>query len=437
MAQDFVVLHGWESGGQKSWDQLPSKFCPLRKSLLEFLYIRLLRARPVLQEDTLIVCLAAPTLVGIDGERECSGQHMLRLFWLAACLLAALSGGARAGYLDENPDELFASVYDKIGALPVAAARDPYVWLRLEELKREPCDQKSISDLALMLDKLGYRRQAADGLYKFVMNCGAPITALHRSINIYLKLTDYPRAVEVGDEFMRRAPSNHDAHYLRGVALEGLQDYRRALADYSDAIELYGADKKSISSRVFLRMAGAYAALKQFCEATAPINRWVALDPATRDNSRTQKMIADYERQGNCVSSTEARKESFPMHGPKGIVTVKAEINGVRGLFVLDTGASYVSVKSAFASKAKIADGGSSDITLVTANGEAKAKLSKADKVLLGKLEAANVPVAVLGGDDKGFGAGVDGLLGMSFLSRFEVQMASGSIEIRTRQPRK
>jgi len=92
---------------------------------------------------------------------------------------------------------------------------------------------------------------------------------------------------------------------------------------------------------------------------------------------------------------------------------------------------------SAHRGKARIPDGGSSDITLITANGEAKAKLSKADKVVLGKLEAVNVPVAVQGGDDKGFGAGVDGLLGMSFLSRFEVQMAGGSIEIRTRQPRK
>ena len=362
---------------------------------------------------------------------------MFRVIWLAACLMAAVSGGARAGYLDENPDELFASVYERIGALPVAAARDPFVWLRLEELKREPCDQKSIGDLALMLDKLGYRRQAADGLYKFVMNCGAPITALHRSINIYLKLTDYPRAVEVADEFIRRAPTNHDAHYLRGVALEGVQDYRRALADYSDAIELYGTDKKSISSRVFLRMAGAYAALKQFCEAIAPISLWVALDPAARDTSQTQKIIADYESQGNCVASTGSRKESFPLRGGKDVVTVKAAINGVSGLFVLDTGASYVSVKAAFASRAKISDAGASEITLMTANGQSKAKLSRADKVALGKLEATNVPVAIQTTDDKSFGAGVDGLLGMSFLSRFEVQMAGGVIEVRTRQPKK
>jgi clan AA aspartic protease (TIGR02281 family) len=357
--------------------------------------------------------------------------------WVGALLLVAIPGMAAAGYLDEDPEEVFASVYERLGALPTQAARDPFVWLRLQELKREPCDQKSIGDLAMMLDKLGYRRQAADGLYRFVKDCGEPLSALNRSINIYLKLTDYPRAVEVADEFVRRAPTNHDAHYLRGVALQGAGDFPRALVDYSDAIELFGADKKGISSVVFVRMAEVYAALKRFCEATAPINMWVSMDPAARDTSRTQKIIADYEAQGNCATSKEVRKESYPVRGQKNVVTVKAEINGVRGLFILDTGASYLSVKSAFADHAKIPQSGTSEITLTTANGLAKAKLSKADKVVLGKLEATNVPVAVQSVDDKSYGAGVDGLLGMSFLSRFEVQMAGGSIEIRTRSPKK
>ena len=73
----------------------------------------------------------------------------------------------------------------------------------------------------------------------------------------------------------------------------------------------------------------------------------------------------------------------------------------------------------------------------MTANGAAKAKLSKADKVVLGKLEATNVPVAIQKTDAKNYGSGVDGLLGMSFLSRFEVQMASGYIEVRTRSQKK
>src|SRR3954469_5039920 len=71
------------------------------------------------------------------------------------------------------------------------------------------------------------------------------------------------------------------------------------------------------------------------------------------------------------------------------------EINGMRGLFLLDTGATYVSVRPAFAGRAKIPDAGTSEITLASANGLVKAKLSRADKVALGKLEAINVPVAV------------------------------------------
>jgi len=296
-----------------------------------------------------------------------------------------------------------------------------------------PCDQKSVADLALALDKLGYRREAANGLYNFVRDCGAPLTALNQSIQIYLKLTDYANAVEVADEWVRRTPSDHNARYLRGVALEGASDFQRALVDYSDAVELFGADKKGLSSRVLLHMAAAYAALKRFCEATAPINMWVALDPAARDTSQTQKIIADYERQGNCAPAKEFHQERFPLRGQNSVVTVKAEINGVRGLFILDTGASYLAVRSSFADRAKI-PATETEIMLMTANGAVKAKLSKADKVQLGKLEATNVPVAVQKVDEKSYGVGVDGLLGMSFLSRFEVQMAGGFIEVHTRR---
>ena len=132
----------------------------------------------------------------------------------------------------------------------------------------------------------------------------------------------------------------------------------------------------------------------------------------------------------------EFQKESYPLRG-QSVVTVKVEINGVRGLFILDTGATYVAMKSNFADRAKISQVGADDITMATANGLAKANLAKADKVTLGKLAATNVPVAIQNTDAKSCGAGIDGLLGMSFLSRFEVQTSNGSIEVRTRQAKK
>jgi hypothetical protein len=51
--------------------------------------------------------------------------------------------------------------------------------------------------------------------------------------------------------------------------------------------------------------------------------------------------------------------------------------------------------------------------------------------------DSAPLPVVFQNADEKSFGAGVDGLLSMSFLSRFEVQLAGGSIEIRSRGPKK
>jgi len=361
------------------------------------------------------------------------GAPVLR-FWLV-CWLAVFAGSIEsrgASYLDENPDEVFAGVYSQLGIkLPVQVAREPDVWATLDQLKRESCDQKSIGDLALLLDRLGYRREAALAPYNFVKRCGQPVLALHKSIDLLLKLSDYALALEVADEFMRRAPTNFNAHYLRGVALEAIGDYKRALVDYADAVELFN-DKRNISSRVFLRMANCYAKLERFCEAASPIMTWIALDPIGRDTSKTRKIVEDYEQQGNCAVTRESQKERFAARGGR-VILAKGEVNGVRGTFIIDTGASYVSLKLAFAERAKVSLVGASEITLSTANGRAKGRLTHADAVALGRLRAANVPVVVQNVDDTSYGSGVDGLLGMSFLSRFDLQMSGGFLEIRTR----
>ena len=56
---------------------------------------------------------------------------MLRRFCVIALLFVAAPTMVRAGYLDENPEEVFAGVYQRIGALPLQPARDPmsgFVW---------------------------------------------------------------------------------------------------------------------------------------------------------------------------------------------------------------------------------------------------------------------------------------------------------------------
>jgi len=352
----------------------------------------------------------------------------------AVVLLLLAPAVAFAGYLDENPDQVFAGVYDKLGvSIPQAAARDPVVWNYLSQLKREPCDQTSINNLGIALERIGYRREAAEGLYNFVLACGEPVEALRQSVNIYLKLTDYAKAAEVADAYVRRLPQNSTAHYLRAIALQESGEIAKSLSDFSDTIELLGSDKTKISSVVFTRMARAYATLGKFCEASTAILTWVAYDPVHRDNSQSQRLIYDYDQKGNCKATTDQVKQRYPIARRGAVITVKAEINGVKGNFLLDTGATYVTIKSTFNDKVNVPVKDAREITMLTANGPAKGLLSHADKVVLGGLEATNVPIVVQDTDQRSYGMAIDGLLGMSFLSRFEVQLSDSFVEVRTR----
>jgi aspartyl protease family protein len=304
---------------------------------------------------------------------------------------------------------------------------------RLRALKRQPCDRKSIIPLGQALEKAGFKREAAEGLFNFVKACGGPDEALNLAAELFLKVPDNAKAIAAADEIVRRAPKNSYAIYVRGTVRDAAGETERALSDFASAIELYGSNKKNIPLKLYQAMAGAYAKLGRFCEAATPIRIWASYDPINRDTIETQRTIADYQERGKCVPPAEAQMERFPLRGH--IVFVQAEINGIRGNFVLDTGASYVSVRSAFAVRARISQSALNQVMMNTANGPARATLARADRISVGKLQASNVPVVVLpSAGERGFGAGVDGLLGMSFLSRFDVRMSGGYLEIATRR---
>ena len=104
-------------------------------------------------------------------------------------------------------------------------------------------------------------------------------------------------------------------------------------------------------------------------------------------------------------------------------------MNGVPGLFIIDTGASFVSITDDFARRAKVPVNRSRKIYLATANGTSVATLTTIETVAIGRVKSKTVAAAV--SDQKDFGSGVVGLLGMSFLARFDLSMQPTRIEIR------
>lgn len=104
------------------------------------------------------------------------------------------------------------------------------------------------------------------------------------------------------------------------------------------------------------------------------------------------------------------------------------------GVFILDTGASFVSVTKSFADKAKIYLNAESKIITQTANGLTNAILATASSIKVGGAQSGYIPV-IVSNDDKLVGANdpdnVAGLLGMSFLSKFEITITGNILELR------
>jgi gag-polyprotein putative aspartyl protease len=100
-------------------------------------------------------------------------------------------------------------------------------------------------------------------------------------------------------------------------------------------------------------MANAYAALKQYCLAIAPIQTWVAIDPVNRDTPRARKLISDYSNQGNCQLRWAVGSDTFP-RGNDQVILTKVTMNNRSGTFIVDTGASFVAVTSQFATAAGV-----------------------------------------------------------------------------------
>jgi aspartyl protease family protein len=74
-----------------------------------------------------------------------------------------------------------------------------------------------------------------------------------------------------------------------------------------------------------------------------------------------------------------------------------------------------------------------SNVKMNTANGIVDGKRGRAATIQLRSLQAKDVVVVVQTGGQSTYGEGVDGLLGLSFLSRFNVSIDAQTVRIANR----
>ncbi len=317
--------------------------------------------------------------------------------------------------------ENFGPLYQRLGVEPLDAVSETSteVHAGLVKLAREPCDPKAIFKLTEAVAKAGEERWAAKALVAWAGQCGAGTEGdLRKAASLYLDLHDYPRAFAIASQLTDQHPSVGGDWYVRAKAEVGLGRVDDALLSYANTIHLEERPRM-VGAWVFHEMSDLYASTGKSCAAIGPIEDYVALDPATRDTAAEHHLIEGYEAKGKCQARA-AGAQSFPVVDAN-VVHARVSIDGVVGTFAVDTGASFVTVTPAFARKSHLEAGNGPRLSAMTANGAVYSAMAVATSIKVGRVEARQVPVAIL---DQGLGT-IDGLLGRSFLSRFDVTIGA------------
>lgn len=346
-----------------------------------------------------------------------------RTFPVALLVILMLGGGAFWYFSSQN--ERLSLVYGQLGIepLPITVAWQPNVQTRLDQLRREPCYRDAVVKLANELVAADYPREAAISLRTFVARCGGAREVLPVAYEALNRVGDFPGALDIAKRLVDAEPENGTFRYWRADAYDRVGDNAHALNDYMNSVELVG-NLRSVAGDVFLKLARAYDRLDRPCDAIAPLERNVSLDPAGRRTPQVSKIISDYAVKGNCASHYANGTARIAFAADSGVHVLPVVVNGVTGNFILDTGASFVAVTSQFAAKAKITLEAGNQVAIQTAGGKILASVG------VGKTEASGVVVAISCDVETPFGPRVDGLLGMNFLSRFNLNLKPNGIEL-------
>ncbi len=327
------------------------------------------------------------------------------------------------------------SAYAQLGIspLPLRVQMEPEVSKRLDQLSHEPCYKDGMLGLADALVAAGYPREADMSLLSFARRCGDSDAILLRRHKALLKASDFTNALVVANDLIASDPVKATYRYARAQTYEELKDFESALHDYIVSVQLLGTPSR-VAGFHFYDIARMYAALGRFCDAITAVETFVAFSPAARRTQQSVSMILEYSKKGGCGVDHARGNAQIPLKGGDAVQTLTAAVNGVSGTFIVDSDATYVTLTAAFSERAKIKSDAAVRFPIKTVGGTVQGILGTASAVAVKEAEARGVTVAIIQDARDPFGARIDGLLGMSFLARFNTRISPNGIELTTVQ---
>ncbi len=182
--------------------------------------------------------------------------------------------------------------------------------------------------------------------------------------------------------------------------------YRWALEKF-----LMAVDQAPRASQPRWYLAETY---RRLGESVAAAHEYRLLLRLTPQDSAARRALAELGE------PTTARIE-VPVQRAGNVVLLPARLNGTAlGALVLDTGATYLTISQAAAERLGVRGSGG-NVHLLTANGQISAPLALLAEVDIGGATARHVPAVIH--DLPNAPPSIIGLLGLSFLERFRVNL--------------
>ena len=242
-------------------------------------------------------------------------------------------------------------------------------------------------------------------------------------------LTDFTSALATIDRFPEQATGYADYASWRGFTNEKLQRFDEAAADYQRALYLFN-DLSNVGAMQFYYVTRALRAAGRPCEAIAPLKLFVSFDPASRKTTLVDREIAELRSLGSCPEDAAPGRKVISLQRRSGLLLLHAKVNGVRGQFIIDTGASTVHLTREFAKAASVTVSDKRLINVVGVTGTRTDYLSDLRHVAVDGFVARNVPATVASVEGP-FQEGIVGLLGQTYLSRFGYSIDGEKLTLR------
>ncbi|MEQ1531716.1 MAG: retroviral-like aspartic protease family protein [Methylococcales bacterium] len=291
-----------------------------------------------------------------------------------------------------------------------------------EALGDEPCDRVKILKRCNNLILEDKSRSCMKLGEQFFQQCGE-YDQLHRYINSAARrISEWSQAIASADKLIVLYPHNADFRWMRGKTYEEQGDITMALPDYEQAHALM---PEGIQPPFHL--ANIYERLNRPCDGIAPLEQFVFYHP---DNaSAAQRQLVQLYRNPLCSGLQGTGSAKIRVRKGGDLIRSTALINNkLSGHFAVDTGATSVVLSYDFANRLNIPYKNWRVLLTRTANGIGKGYVGHLDQISIQGISAKHIEVVV--SENMG---DLDGLLGLSFLNRFDIHMnaSEGFIQLK------